>query len=49
MAHLYFHCCRMAEKKVRRQWKHEEMVAAMYAVKTIEMTLPRVATCFHVP
>ena len=39
----------MDEKKVCRQWKNEEMVAAMNAVKTNEMTLPRAATCFHLP
>ena len=38
----------MDEKKFRRQRKDEEMVAAMYAVKTNEMVLSRAAASLYV-
>ena len=48
-ARFYLLCCRMTGKKVRKLWNDVDMVAAIKAVKTNQMTTYCAANHFHVP
>ena len=48
-AHFYLLCCRMTEKKVHKLWNDVDMVAAINAIKTNQMTISGAANHFHVP